>query len=58
MDDLLITLYDISKGVRKDHNFREIFHLWELGGKLDTECCKEVSCVLKDIKKEVVIGEN
>lgn len=50
MDDLLIALYDISKGVRKDQNFREIFHLWELGGKLDIECCKEVSCELKNMK--------
>ncbi len=58
MDDLLIALYDISKGVRKDQNFREIFHLWELGGKLDIECCKEVSCELKNMKSEVIIGEN
>lgn len=50
MDDLLIALYDISKGVRKDHNFREIFYLWELGGKLDIECCKEVGCELKNMK--------
>lgn len=28
MDDMLIELYEISKGVRKDENFSEIFQLW------------------------------
>lgn len=59
MDDLCIALYEISKGVRKDENFREIFHLWELGGKLDMQCCKEeLPCKGEEIKKEVIIGEN
>ena len=57
MDDLLTALYEISKGVRKDENFREIFHLWEIGGKVD-QCCKELSCSIENFKKEVVIGEN
>ncbi len=39
MDDMLIRLYEISKGERKDYNFREIFELWEVGGKIDLQCC-------------------
>jgi hypothetical protein len=38
MDDMLIKLYEISKGTKKDHNFRPIFELWEVGGKIDI-CC-------------------
>lgn len=39
MDDMLIDLYEISKGNKKDNNFRPIFELWEVGGKIDLDCC-------------------
>jgi hypothetical protein len=38
MDDMLIELYEISKGTKNDPNFRPIFELWEVGGKIDL-CC-------------------
>ena len=28
MDDMLLELYAISKGTKKDDNFRPIFELW------------------------------
>lgn len=58
MDDLLVALYDISKGVREDHNFKEIFKLWEVGGKVDTQCCMELGCLLKELNEEVSIAQN
>lgn len=40
MDDMLIELYEISKGTKNDDNFRSIFELWEVGDKIDL-CCNE-----------------
>ena len=38
MDDLLITLYKISKGDIKDKNFEKIFPDWELPFKVPSPC--------------------
>lgn len=41
MDDLLIKLYEISRGKIKDDHFRPVFDLWQVGGKIDVNCCIE-----------------
>lgn len=41
MDDMLITLADISSGKIKDENFKEVFSLWEVDtkGPANCSCC-------------------
>ena len=59
MDDMLLELYEISKGNKKDDHFRQIFELWEVGGKIDL-CCNEgksEDCG-ENKQKEVMIAEN